>query len=359
MLRVPIGLTSSDAAARRIVLPAGSPNARYRARFLQALPDQADGSSPTWDEAAPSAAATRRRSRAPPAAGRCLQAGAASGYQPGLLHAGPCSERPSCRVAGDLAHAHAGWADKLTHTLGVPLASIAPSVWHNQSLRADARTRGAVLSELELSRAAQKAIGLAQQEKSAWTRADVIKYLGRVLPGSGMDPATAAVLLEDLGAAGYGRTRGRACRCRRRAAPDPRGSRARTRRGPRAARGRADAKRARRARGAGRAHGQRAVRGPGRRRAGRADRRSARVGAGARGRHAAIVRELQMPVLFDLGQFVAGLERQRHRPIRQYGAAPGLGWPCRGARSCCQACRTRSTAMTAGNLRGRESPANR
>jgi hypothetical protein len=38
---------------------------------------------------------------------------------------------------------------------------------------------------------------------------------------------------------------------------------------------------------------------------------------------------------------------------------PGLGWPCRGARSCRQACRTRSTAMTAGNLRGRESPANR
>jgi len=35
-----------------------------RARSLQASPDQADGSSPTWDEAAPSAAVTRRRSRA-------------------------------------------------------------------------------------------------------------------------------------------------------------------------------------------------------------------------------------------------------------------------------------------------------
>ena len=49
-----------------------------------------------------------------------------------------------------------------------------------------------------MSRAAQKAVALAQQEKSTWTRADLIKYLGRVLPRSGMDPAAAAALLEDL-----------------------------------------------------------------------------------------------------------------------------------------------------------------
>ena len=55
-----------------------------------------------------------------------------------------------------------------------------------------------MLTKLELARAAQKAVALAQQEKSAWTRADVIKYLGRVLPRTGMDPATAAALLEDL-----------------------------------------------------------------------------------------------------------------------------------------------------------------
>jgi hypothetical protein len=55
---------------------------------------------------------------------------------------------------------------------------------------------GPVPGQLEMSRAAQKAIALAQQEKSTWTRADVIKYLGRVLPRSGMDPA--AALLEDL-----------------------------------------------------------------------------------------------------------------------------------------------------------------
>ena len=30
----------------------------------------------------------------------------------------------------DLAQAHQGWADKLARTLGVPLASVAPSVWH-------------------------------------------------------------------------------------------------------------------------------------------------------------------------------------------------------------------------------------
>ena len=79
-------------------------------------------------------------------------------------------------------------------------------MWHDSGGgHAGARTRGPedpgpVLSELEVSRAAQKAVALAQQEKSTWTRADVIKYLGRVLPRSGMDPAAAAALLEDLAA---------------------------------------------------------------------------------------------------------------------------------------------------------------
>ena len=41
-------------------------------------------------------------------------------------------------------------------------------------------------------------MALAQQEKSTWTRADLIKYLGRVLPRSGLDPSAAAALLEDL-----------------------------------------------------------------------------------------------------------------------------------------------------------------
>ena len=99
----------------------------------------------------------------------------------------------------DLAQAHAGWADKLARTLGVSLASVAPSVWHGATGRAHARgAEAAVLPELELARAAQKAVALAQQDKSAWTRADLIKYLGRVLPRTGRDPAAAAALLEDL-----------------------------------------------------------------------------------------------------------------------------------------------------------------
>ena len=101
----------------------------------------------------------------------------------------------------DLAQAHAGWADKLARALGVSLASVAPSVWHAAAGRTAAHAPGAeaaVLPDLELARAAQKAVALAQQEKSAWTRADLIKYLGRVLPRTGRDPAAAAALLEDL-----------------------------------------------------------------------------------------------------------------------------------------------------------------
>jgi hypothetical protein len=100
----------------------------------------------------------------------------------------------------DLAQAHAGWADRLTRTLGVSLASIAPSVWH-ESGRATTRgatSPGPALTDAELTHAAQKALALAQQDKSAWTRADVIKHLGRVLPRTGMNPATAAAMLENL-----------------------------------------------------------------------------------------------------------------------------------------------------------------
>ena len=100
----------------------------------------------------------------------------------------------------DVAQLHADWADKLARTLGVSLALVAPSVWHGATGRAAYAhgATGAVLTELELSRAAQKAVALAQQEKSTWTRADVIKYLGRVLPRSGMNSAAAAALLENL-----------------------------------------------------------------------------------------------------------------------------------------------------------------
>ena len=51
-------------------------------------------------------------------------------------------------------------------------------------------------------------------------------------------------------------------------------------------------------------------------------------GAGGKGRHAALVREPDIPAPFDLGEFVAGLERQRHRPIRLCPFSSGPGIPC-------------------------------
>jgi conjugative relaxase-like TrwC/TraI family protein len=99
----------------------------------------------------------------------------------------------------DFAQLHKGWADKLARTLGVPLASVAPSVWHDDGENATARTRDQEPPDpVELVRAAQKAVARAQQEKSTWTRADLIKYLGRVLPRTGMEPAAAASMMEDL-----------------------------------------------------------------------------------------------------------------------------------------------------------------
>ena len=98
----------------------------------------------------------------------------------------------------DLAQAHAGWADKLARTLGVSLATVAPSVWHGGGHAHGPDAPAPVPAGLELARAAQKAVALAQQDKSAWTRADLIKYLGRVLPRTGRDPAAAAALLQDL-----------------------------------------------------------------------------------------------------------------------------------------------------------------
>jgi TrwC relaxase len=124
-----------------------------------------------------------------------------------LAHLAQASNFKTCaakRGVLDVAQAHAGWADALARTLGVSLASVAPSVWHDRGMgQAGARPRGPggpspAPSQLELARAAQKAVALAQQDKSTWTRADLVKYLGRVLPRSGMDPAAAAVLLEEV-----------------------------------------------------------------------------------------------------------------------------------------------------------------
>jgi conjugative relaxase-like TrwC/TraI family protein len=102
----------------------------------------------------------------------------------------------------DLTQSHADWADKLARTIGVPLSEVAPSVWHAtpgaNANRGAAREDGPVPDDLVLRCAAQQAVALAQQEKSTWTRADLVKYLGRVLPRTGRDPAEAAALLEEL-----------------------------------------------------------------------------------------------------------------------------------------------------------------
>jgi hypothetical protein len=120
-----------------------------------------------------------------------------------LAQASNLATRKSKEPALDAGQLHAGWADKLSRTLGIPLASVTSSVWHAGTSRADSDPRDAqapepVPQDLVLSRAAQQAVALAQQEKSTWTRADLVKYLGRVLPRTGRDPAAAAMLLEDL-----------------------------------------------------------------------------------------------------------------------------------------------------------------
>jgi conjugative relaxase-like TrwC/TraI family protein len=115
-----------------------------------------------------------------------------------LAQASNFATRKAKGGALDVAQLHQGWADKLTRTLGVPLASVAPSVWHAAGQPPTPDTRRLVPGELEVSRAAQKAVALAQQEKSTWTRADLIKYLGRVLPRTGREPDAAAAMIEDL-----------------------------------------------------------------------------------------------------------------------------------------------------------------
>ncbi len=120
-----------------------------------------------------------------------------------LAQASNFKTRDAKHATLDLEQAHAGWAGTLAHALGVSLASVAPSVWHDGGTHASTRPRGPgdpgpAPSELEVSRAAQKAVALAQKDKSTWTRADLIKHLGRVLPRTGMDPAAAAALLEQV-----------------------------------------------------------------------------------------------------------------------------------------------------------------
>ncbi len=91
---------------------------------------------------------------------------------------------------------HEGWDARLSRALGVRLASVVPSVWgESRAGHAAGGGHGRGLSAAEVAR---MALALAQQERSTFTRADLIKYLGRMLPRTGRDPDAAAALLEDL-----------------------------------------------------------------------------------------------------------------------------------------------------------------
>jgi conjugative relaxase-like TrwC/TraI family protein len=86
-----------------------------------------------------------------------------------LAQASNFATRPAKTGTLDLAQAHAGWADTLTRTLGVSLASVAPSVWHDPGAGYPAghpRGPGAEPGQVEIARAVQKAVALAQQDKS-------------------------------------------------------------------------------------------------------------------------------------------------------------------------------------------------
>ena len=83
----------------------------------------------------------------------------------------------------DFTQLYASRADKLARSLGVPLASVTPSVRGEVGSHASVRTNGPdppgpELSPLEVTRAAQKAIALAQQGKHP-DPADLVKHVFR------------------------------------------------------------------------------------------------------------------------------------------------------------------------------------
>ena len=215
-----------------------------------------------------------------------------------LAQASNFKTRAAKEGALDLAELHEGWADKLARTLGVPLASVAPSVWHDGSTRRaparPARSRpGPQPARDQPGGAESGRAGPAGKEHLDPRGPDQVPGPGpaqvRHGPGRGRRPARrprrpgAALGVRAGGMpAGAGASRGaaqpaarrraqhlpaargsavrharaavpgrahaRAGARRRRAAHDPRRRRAGARRGPGAARGRAGRPRARRAR---------------------------------------------------------------------------------------------------------------
>ncbi len=106
---------------------------------------------------------------------------------------------PKPHAAPDADLLHAGWDGQLQRATGVRLASVAPLVWGaRHAAPGGPRHTESGWSAVPVARAAETALALAQEARSAFTRADVVKYLGRVLPRTGMDPDAAAGLLESI-----------------------------------------------------------------------------------------------------------------------------------------------------------------
>jgi hypothetical protein len=102
-------------------------------------------------------------------------------------------------TAADTGALHAQWAERAERELGARLASVAPSVWHQDGAGAPGpEGSGSALGPVATERAARTALALAGRDRATWTRADLIKHLGRVLPRTGLDPDAAARLLEQL-----------------------------------------------------------------------------------------------------------------------------------------------------------------
>ncbi len=93
---------------------------------------------------------------------------------------------------------HADWSARLARKFGQTLASLAPDTWGLGGSGVAQPEPDPGPSPDDQRRAAQMGLASVQQAKSSWTRPDLIKHIGQVLPRTGMDPDRAVQLLEEL-----------------------------------------------------------------------------------------------------------------------------------------------------------------
>ncbi len=96
---------------------------------------------------------------------------------------------------------HETWADKVRREVGAELRNIAPGTWGQASGPGTHAPGGSPGPAPEaLTRAAQKALVSVQAHKSAWTRYDLLKHLGWMLPADArrLAPGDAVRLLHKL-----------------------------------------------------------------------------------------------------------------------------------------------------------------